>query len=1606
MVGASEQDLLRVFSTYIDRHYNPLSTASTNLPTWQKNESPSTLAQRVVDSATENTSIQLLSAAFKCIYMSSAGNYDLCETLRKHQRVILRLSAQKNSKDAFIELSTLYNVFTGSRKFGKVSWVTLLEGFPPHGSQFPIPIVMSFYFFVIQSLLQHVLSHLTIILKNDPSLNVSVFMKLARAFLSTSNFQKWASKADLTLSKKYHSNSIKMVEGFIKVADFLRKKLDSSDLNTAIAALKLKAVEFQILLGSSISMNEIVEVSPALVPFQNDLKNTEAKSHSVASQVGLIFDSTTAVNDEASDDIHATLRISNPGPESFRRLSTQLAKRNSCSPQLLLSFSTFIETSDVSDHSYAMVKVIFEFIASFETDHSVLGVIDSAIHYAKQFKGDHRISAAFIEDCVPLIEAILVTLSESKRLRHVARLCFNFGKQAQLILGLVWASKLDLQVYTMENLLLERNRTWGRGVFYVCKLTDLSAYDVALSVASAYLSVPGLVDIKSLSLNVLECLSQCIAYTQRGPRSVFDGLGCQIELMHSLFPTFQSKASASRICEFKTLMSEGAASGLLDTSARTSGYANDDTESSPNLGLDSLSECEIMIESLMKSTSHRKILKAIAKRLSDWQQDSRDEVSKSNFRLVHHILASLFHLGYFKFAKAMIESLKILKISMTPLMTFQIDVLLCRCHFECGGFAKVPDILTSTGQNLKQMNLAKVSEKVDYNDVMQWKLLQFEYYIGMRAEAKSLEKFEEIRRFLTSKPEYDLNKDLIGVTLAWRFRSLLIIARYLFLVAKLQAQGADYIWGLQNLKLSIKLLKSVLRKLDCATEFHYEDEGVKKETECLLLASYKNAYITSRTLGLLKDALFFMKELNRLNCSLADSNPVVCAHLNFQLANYFVIANKFEEGNKVLTRGMNNLEMINLQVLKVSSLISSKMFDVFAPVNSYHSVLPTLGFTIQSTMTDDIYEPLSMLNIQDDILQLRYLLSFRGSECGLDIEIDTSSDRQRMLMSTLSTMVNQLSRKNDSESQVCDSKVHVVPQFDFCKTLTSQDEHVANRLIQCKETLIQVHKIENLKYLEVSHIEDVHALLNHCVHLLSTVSVIKVDGAKDLLETVLHLRDRANLLPYINQKKVCEAVLRPRDHLPFHQSLSLSATLDNTKLNVCDDVKQLLPKDWIVISIDICSITGDLIMSKLLSNSTTPTLFKLPFDRLERNANGFKSYTETLQRIIDESNRSTKTAVTSQVKTKEDRKNWWKLRFSLDSELKELINSMEQQVIGGLKGIFGSSATNDIAYQQFKQRFTNIWILLFNWASFEFSDTVVDLFYNLQPISLNGNFNNDCLEDLLSFTIDQLQQIGKARKLTSSLRVILGEKIRSLYTTSKHEGPAHIILNTSSECASFPWESMNMLKNKSVSRVPSMQLLVDMLKKREFPLRAFEEKDSVFYIVNPGTDLKRTQERFEPVLSLRQNATGLIGEKPEEDYLVSNLYRSNLFVYLGHGGGEQYMRSSTLMNAKFNERSNDLCPALLMGCSSGAVENNGRLGITSNVHTWLMCGSPMVVANLWDVTDKDIDIFGLSLLAKWGFTCPGNDTIGQAVAKSRDACTLKYLNGAAPILHGLPLQLR
>ncbi|KAF2476212.1 uncharacterized protein BDR25DRAFT_331118 [Lindgomyces ingoldianus] len=155
----------------------------------------------------------------------------------------------------------------------------------------------------------------------------------------------------------------------------------------------------------------------------------------------------------------------------------------------------------------------------------------------------------------------------------------------------------------------------------------------------------------------------------------------------------------------------------------------------------------------------------------------------------------------------------------------------------------------------------------------------------------------------------------------------------------------------------------------------------------------------------------------------------------------------------------------------------------------------------------------------------------------------------------------------------------------------------------------------------------------------------------------------------------------------------------------------------------------------------------------------------------------------------------------------------------------------------------------------------------------------------------------------------------------------------------------------------------------------------------------------------------------------------------------------------------------LFGCSSVHLTENGFYEPSGMLASYLTAGAPAVLGMLWDVTDKDCDRFAVKAAELWGLwpetkddaepkakkkskgkgkvaqlvaevenargaqtvrrgrkardpPCEDKDEMGvnrkerrrgvgldEAVREARDACFLRYLNGAAAVVYGIPVYL-
>ncbi|KAK4699322.1 separase, partial [Phenoliferia sp. Uapishka_3] len=470
----------------------------------------------------------------------------------------------------------------------------------------------------------------------------------------------------------------------------------------------------------------------------------------------------------------------------------------------------------------------------------------------------------------------------------------------------------------------------------------------------------------------------------------------------------------------------------------------------------------------------------------------------------------------------------------------------------------------------------------------------------------------------------------------------------------------------------------------------------------------------------------------------------------------------------------------------------------------------------------------------------------------------------------------------------------------------------------------------------------------------------------------------------------------------------------------------LLPSNWTVISLHL-TVERDCMLLVRHRRDAEPLVFKLPLDRVARREGDddgltFDMALEELQEIISASNAGTQRA--KDVSGKEDRVAWWKERKELDTRLASLTEGLEDAWLGAFKSVFmdGRHLAPD-AVATFKSRVERILKRSIvraqekKVARFKLDDDILACLAALPPTA-----RDEDIEDLFYFVMESFQFTGVpvaydeidvdqvAVDLRTALEELHGTRVASTPSTGEH---TFLLLDKSLQ--SFPWESIPCLRGRSVSRLPSLAFLRDRidLARLQSPSSEQDSCDLIVdskrtsFVLNPSGDLKNTQSTFEPWLDSMKGKGwgGIVGRAPSDLEMKVALSTKELFLYFGHGGAEQYVRSQTVRHLP------RCAVTMLWGCSSGLLKDLGDYDPIGTPYHYMIAGCPALVANLWDVTDKDIDKLSQAVFRKTGLHQDStslvdgpHETLSEAVASSRNVCNLQYLNGAATVVYGIPVR--
>ncbi|XP_063806795.1 separin [Pseudophryne corroboree] len=349
-----------------------------------------------------------------------------------------------------------------------------------------------------------------------------------------------------------------------------------------------------------------------------------------------------------------------------------------------------------------------------------------------------------------------------------------------------------------------------------------------------------------------------------------------------------------------------------------------------------------------------------------------------------------------------------------------------------------------------------------------------------------------------------------------------------------------------------------------------------------------------------------------------------------------------------------------------------------------------------------------------------------------------------------------------------------------------------------------------------------------------------------------------------------------------------------------------------------------------------------------------------------------------------DKKEWWEGRTALDSRMKALIQSLDEQVLGCWKVLLSPPCSAPAVDEEAKA--LSKALSLCGWKRTELAHLKVIL----------GGCHCLTQEQVRSIT----QGFGGSR--AEQAQELLQKAIDRLKLKSKPtEG--HMVLVLDMHLQKLPWESMPCLLAKSVTRLPSLHFLLNygLLKKHQPQSTLVHGVDpkKTFYVLNPHSNLPGTEERFRDWFKNEPGWKGVIRSTPKAEEIQSALTKQDLYIYVGHGAGAHFLDVQTLQRLDCN------AVVLLFGCSSAALAVRGDLEGAGIVLKYVMAGCPLVVGNLWDVTDREIDRYTVAFLQGW-LKAGSSASLLKYLSESRQAPKLKSIIGAAPVAYGLPVALQ
>lgn len=840
---------------------------------------------------------------------------------------------------------------------------------------------------------------------------------------------------------------------------------------------------------------------------------------------------------------------------------------------------------------------------------------------------------------------------------------------------------------------------------------------------------------------------------------------------------------------------------------------------------------------------------------------------------------------------------------------------------------------------------------------------------------------------------------------------LIILAKFSHVVSKYHKFITnDYVESISNLKREVKILQSIMKNFILTNE---KSPKFSMNFKCILKLVFSenilNAYSTLTDtlfhMGSCKEFEYYFNELETFSQTQPSSILKFKFNLEFtkhqiSLDNRSKVESLFD---KVIGSSLN-LDGIVDDLFKLS---------ILSTMEKYYSFKNDINMANESATKFDNFI-ISILSSNSNEFDSKYLTDIWIENIGRRL----NSSRNEHFNSNI--WIEYFEKSGNEHALAlslydkCSNLILNMPNFSNCTVsypfskidIKKENGETSDEIIHTlRECGLNYSKSidSNFQKIPVDILKnDINKLINCFIHL------VRFDESNTEIDSVISMSDKFKYLPFIYERGLSFYDGVGNEVLPTLDSITTFAkTIPPNGLSL---LSRIIPKNWIGISIDYSAITNCFTLVKYEFGYDKPWIFEVS---LNEKIN-FDSSILNLEKIIEESEKTTDPNVTCKISTSDQKIEWWNTRKKLDSRLKDLLTNIENDWFGGFNSLFNTKKVNNDDVKNIRL-FIRAWVgkSICDPKFIGMFDTFDDRLFELL-LKIIG-ITKEKVRDILNIIFDSENVKFGLIKDSINLNKLSMELVRiiQLLSSSSNEKKEidHIFIIPGPESVSIPWESIPCLRNESISRFPTVKHLMDRLINEKSLIQGGISSENGYYVINPGGDLKRTENVLGPKFKEMASWTGSIGAKPLESEILRSFQNSNLYIYAGHGGGEQYIRSSMIKKQDY------IPPTLLFGCSSGKLKS--KLFPYGTPYNYIMGGCPCLLVNLWDVTDKDTDLFTMTVLKEWGvlddgfesigedyfIQCDESKTLSECITKGRDVCKLKYLNGAAPVLYGLPLSL-